>query len=100
MSMFSAIKLVLTLRCEESSRLTSASFDRELSRSERTAVGLHAFICRYCRRYRRQINFLRDALRHRSTDLLSAPESARTIGTLSPAARERIQLILTRNHNA
>ena len=97
MSMFSTIKFVLTLTCEESSRLISASFDRELTRSERAAVGLHAFVCRFCRRYRRQVKFLRDAVRNRSTELLSAAES-RVVGEkLSPEARERIRSVLTRS---
>ncbi len=95
MSMFSAIQLVLTLSCEESSRLISASFDRELTRSERAAVGLHAFVCRFCRRYRRQIKFLRDAVRNRSTELLSAAESRGVGEKLSPDARERIRSALT-----
>ncbi len=96
MSMYATIKFVLTLTCEESSRLLSASIDRELSPSERTAIGFHAFVCRFCRRYRRQIKFLRDAVRNRSTELFSATESGGLSEKLSPEARERIRSVLTR----
>ena len=58
----SAIKLLLTLTCEESTRLVSESLDRGLRPVERWAVQLHAVSCRSCRRYRKQLSFLRNAI--------------------------------------
>ena len=61
MKWFSAIKLIFTLHCDESSRLVSASLDRKLSFAERTAVRLHRLGCWSCRRLARQLKFIREA---------------------------------------
>ena len=61
MKLFSAIKLIFTLHCDESSRLVSAALDRELSFAERTAVRLHRIGCWSCRRLARQLKFIREA---------------------------------------
>lgn len=89
---WSIVKLILTLSCEESARLVSESFDRDMPRGERVAVRLHALCCRSCRRYRKQLVFLSQAVR-RMADAVTAP-SARA--SLSPEVRERISRILGR----
>ncbi len=89
---FKAIKLVLTLRCEESTRLVSDSLDRDLTRSERLAIRLHAVSCWSCRRFRRQILFLREAIRRNMADRIAALHFSAT--SLSPAARDRIRRAL------
>jgi hypothetical protein len=61
MKLFSAIKLIFTLHCDESSRLVSAALDHKLSFSERTAVRLHRLGCWSCRRLARQLKFIRQA---------------------------------------
>ena len=66
MSLWKAIRLLLTLHCEESTQLMSASLERELSAVERWAVRLHAGVCRSCRRFRRQLKFLQEAARRRA----------------------------------
>ena len=63
MKILSAIKLILTLHCDESSRLVSQSLDRDLSFSERWAVRLHRVGCWSCRRLARQLKFIRQAAR-------------------------------------
>lgn len=89
MNVIRAIKLILTLRCAESTRLISQSLDGRLSRSERIAVRLHAFICRSCRRFTQQTMLLRDLLRQReSADPVVAGSSD---AALSPEARARIR---------
>src|SRR5262249_36015400 len=50
---------LLTLPCSEVSALVSEGCDRRLPRAERIAVGLHLAFCASCRRFRRQIQFLR-----------------------------------------
>ena len=59
MSLFSDLKLILTLNCRESSRLVSDSLDRKLRWSERWAVRLHVLICWSCRRFKQQLLLLR-----------------------------------------
>lgn len=95
---FAAVKLILTLKCEQSTRLVSQSLDGQLGWSERWAVRLHALCCRPCRRYKRQILFLRQALRRGGQSLVEAmlPDQS----SLSPQARERIRQALTRQDSA
>jgi hypothetical protein len=52
---------ILTLPCEEASKLVSEGLDRELSRADRLALGAHMLSCRSCRRFRRHANTLRRA---------------------------------------
>ncbi|MEM8681261.1 MAG: zf-HC2 domain-containing protein [Planctomycetota bacterium] len=61
MKLFRAIKLILTLRCEESSRLVSEALDRDLSFSERWAVRLHRMVCASCHRLKHQFDLIRQA---------------------------------------
>ncbi|MGD2110972.1 MAG: zf-HC2 domain-containing protein [Phycisphaerae bacterium] len=82
----SAIKLLLTLKCEESTRLVSESLDRDLSPAQRWAVRLHALVCRPCRRYGKQLHLLRDAVRRMAAGK-AEPTSPVTLG---PDARSRI----------
>jgi hypothetical protein len=56
-----AIWRILSLPCEDSASLMSASLDRELPWSERMAFRLHAVSCRSCRRFFKQICFMRAA---------------------------------------
>lgn len=93
MSTWTRIKFVLTLTCNESTRLVSQSLDDELPRVERMAVRLHAIGCRSCRRYRRQILFLRQALQTR-IKLHDTPVPANL--QLSDDARQRMAQALTR----
>lgn len=57
-----AAKLILTLKCEQSTHLVSNSLDRELSAAERWAVRLHYIGCWSCRRFGKQMRQLRNAL--------------------------------------
>jgi len=89
-NLLSSIRLILTLDCEQSSRMLSDSFDRDLTSSERWAVRLHYIGCWSCRRLRKQIAFLREAVR--KADELPIVELAMssTEPGLSDAARKRI----------
>ena len=53
----------LHLPCREASRLASESLDRDLGAIDRLALRSHLLCCSACRRYRRQIGLLRDAMR-------------------------------------
>ena len=78
------------LTCRDVSRLTSEAQDRPLTLPERWALKLHLAMCSLCRRYARQLAFLRLA-----TAKL-ASRSGRETG-LTDAARERIRRALKRH---
>jgi predicted anti-sigma-YlaC factor YlaD len=50
---------LLNLPCEGIAALVSQSLDGDLPRAERLVVRLHVLYCAACRRYRRQVLFLR-----------------------------------------
>ncbi|MDH3320740.1 MAG: zf-HC2 domain-containing protein [Betaproteobacteria bacterium] len=53
----------MMLTCKETTRLVSQGLDRELAFGERVALRVHLAICIGCRRTRRQMMFLRRAMR-------------------------------------
>ncbi len=77
---------VLSPSCQEATRLQSEAMNRKLSCLQRIGLRLHLVLCKWCRRYGKQVNFLRSAAHqceeHRSPEL---PQK------LSPEARERIK---------
>jgi predicted anti-sigma-YlaC factor YlaD len=85
---WSTIKMLLALRCDESTRLVSESLDRDLPAVERWAVRLHAISCRSCRPFRKQVQFLRRALTMQSE--IDPPAAVAPDQTLSDDARSRI----------
>jgi hypothetical protein len=76
----------LSPSCKEAARLQSAALDRPLTLSEKFGLSFHLFFCNWCRRYGKQINFLRSAARqYEPEDQSSTPPA------LSSEARERIK---------
>ena len=82
-----SILKVFTLTCADAAKLLSASQDLDLTRAERIALRMHLLICKACRRYRRQLAFIQEAMRKPSASV-EPDESGRS---LSPEARERIK---------
>jgi hypothetical protein len=74
------------VNCQDASRLQSEALDSRLCFSNRFGLSLHLLICRWCRRYGKQIRFLREAA-HEHTDNLTEAAPAK----LSSEARERIK---------
>jgi hypothetical protein len=72
--------------CRDASRLQSEALDKELSLSKRFGLSLHLLVCKWCRRYGKQIRFLRDAAHEHSENLSEAVPQK-----LSAEARERIK---------
>jgi hypothetical protein len=72
--------------CKEAARLQSTALDGRLTFFERLGLRFHLVLCRWCRRYGRQIMFLRSAARDHAHDDPPSPPPG-----LSPAARERIK---------
>ena len=83
---------LLTMHCDEVVPYISHSLDEELSRSERVAVRIHVLYCTACRRYRRHLIDLREAIRLYFHE--SGMRRTRDTFSLSDAARERIQGLL------
>ena len=82
------MKLLETLlpTCRQVSRLQSDVLDRPLSLPKRFGLRLHLLVCKWCRRYGKQIRFLHEAVREHPDEL-----SQTTPRTLSPEARERFK---------
>lgn len=81
------LRWVLTLRCEAASELTSRSMDEPLSLLEGLALRGHLLGCGSCRRFRRQVGWIRSAFRLRDR----IPAGTRPDDeALSHEARERI----------
>jgi hypothetical protein len=83
---------MIRVSCKEASLLASQSLDRRLRLSERVMLRLHLLVCEACTRFRRQIEFLRVAVRG-DTDELDNEH----LDGLSNEARARIRQTLQRS---
>ncbi len=54
---------LMTMKCDDVVQFVSQSHDRDMTRGERFALRSHFLYCTACRRYRKQITSLRQALR-------------------------------------
>ena len=54
---------MIRLKCSEVSRLVSQGLDRRLGPGERLRLRLHLAICEGCANFKRQMDFLRHAVR-------------------------------------
>jgi len=76
----------LSPSCQEAARLQSLALDRPLRPSERLGLRIHLALCKWCRAYGSQIQFLNTAAK--SSDQHLPAQS------LSPEARERLRRAL------
>lgn len=60
------------LSCKEVTHKLSEAQDRELSLSERLQLEMHLAMCRGCRNFKKQMNFLRMACRRYMSGKFSA----------------------------
>lgn len=77
MSTLRAIKMLLTLRCEESARILSDASFRSLSPVERWSVRLHQVSCKRCRQLASQLTQIDQAARSRVSQTQAMPEEMR-----------------------
>src|SRR6267378_4027239 len=77
---------VLSPSCREATRLQSEALDRPLTFGERLGLRIHLLLCKWCRRYGKQIHFLRSAARQHEEHEDCLPNQS-----LRPDARERIK---------
>ena len=78
--------------CKEAIRLQSDALDRPLPLLRRIGLWIHLTLCVWCKRYGKQIKFLRTAAQHCEHD--HSPEQ-----TMPPEARERIKRALKTDEN-
>jgi hypothetical protein len=76
----------LSPSCKAATRLQSEALDHKLPLRQRFGLRVHLMLCKWCRRYGKQITFLRDAA-HEHPDELAEPVPQK----LSNEARERIK---------
>ncbi len=89
MSFFEKIKsgcTDLSPDCREASRAQSEGLDHPLPLTKRLGLWMHLLICKWCRRYGKQIRFLREAAHEHHEELAEAKPQK-----LSDDARERIK---------
>ena len=73
--------------CQEMVPLMSASMERRLGLCEHLKLRLHLLVCAWCARYLKQIRFLRQIIRRRTSVAILEKSSS---DSLHPAVRERI----------
>jgi hypothetical protein len=83
-----AIRAIMP-NCREVTRLQSEALDKKLPFSKRVGLRLHLLVCSWCRRYGKQIRFLREAMHDHPEELCEASSQS-----LSPEARERMKRAL------
>jgi hypothetical protein len=83
------VVLRLTPDCREVSRLTSEERDHPLPLGLRSRLHLHRMFCKYCARYAKQLDLLRDASQR-------LPEQVEQLGGpgLKDSAKERLKRAL------
>jgi len=76
----------LSPTCRDASRLQSEALDGPLPASKRIGLALHLVICKWCRRYGRQITFIHRAAHEHPDKCIEVAGKP-----LSTEARERIK---------
>lgn len=82
----------LSVDCHDASCVQSEMLDHPLSPPKRVGLWLHLALCKWCRRYGKQIRFLRDAACEHQEELAEAAPQK-----LSSEARDRIKRRLNEN---
>lgn len=84
----------LSPACREATRLQSEALDHPLGLWKRIGLRIHLVLCTWCRRYGKQIGFLRSAAQRQEEHEKSLPPQS-----LPSGARERIKRRLREETN-
>jgi hypothetical protein len=96
---FKNIVLILTLRCDQASRLLSDSQQAPLNKTEKCALFFHQLVCRMCRKYKKQVKLMSDILSRFSEpklyetaapSLLNEEQAEELRGRISKKIREKL----------
>ncbi len=87
--------LDLTLsKCKDTTELVSENMDHNLPVFKRWRMGFHLVLCKYCRKYRAQLETLRKMTRGLDKEVSdTAPEAS-----LKPDSKERMKQIIEKNN--
>ena len=85
-SLLTGVWKILTLKCDEATRLVSDGFERDLRRLERWALRMHLISCRPCRRMRAQFKLLHQAASRLAKSTHTATDTAGESGATPPDA--------------
>jgi hypothetical protein len=80
------IEVINMLSCKETSALVSSAMDIKLPMMQRLGIWIHLIMCKYCRRYRKQLQIIRDVARRYEEILIGTTPHKR----LSQEAVDRI----------
>jgi len=72
--------------CREAARLQSEAMDGPLRLRQRIGLRIHLFLCKWCRRYGKQIGFLRAVAHEQEKQIQSLPDQ-----TLRSEAKDRMK---------
>jgi hypothetical protein len=75
--------------CRRSAELISSELDAELPLGQRVGLEIHLLVCPACRRYRRQLTTIENAVE----ELLAAPTSEGD-AALSAASKDNLKAVL------
>ena len=79
----------LSPSCKAATRLQSEALDHPLTPVQRFGLRMHLILCKWCRRYGKQIRFLRRAAHEHPERVAEASPSS-----LSPEAHQRLKRAL------
>ena len=78
------------ISCRTAAELISKEQDAKLRLAQRVNLEIHVFLCVGCRRFRRQLKFVDNAVKeYFSSDVMPAPESV-----LTADAKKRLESII------
>ena len=78
------------MTCRRAAELISEELDAGLPLHRRAGLGFHALVCGACRRYRRQVGAVEEAVAEFFATAKSAPAAA----PLPPAAKEHLKAVI------
>jgi Putative zinc-finger len=86
------------LSCKDAAALVSESLDRRLPLGQRIALRMHLIFCRFCRRFSRQVLFLKEVAGRVKKG--KAGEESPVSDSLSAEAKEKIEQALKTHSEA
>jgi predicted anti-sigma-YlaC factor YlaD len=79
------------MTCKEVTRLISESLDKDLSLPQRLVIQIHFRFCGFCKRYERQLLFLRNMFRGLSKRIEDSESLPDDLPSLSVEAQDRMK---------
>jgi hypothetical protein len=89
------VVLDLTLsKCKDTTELISENMDHPISVFKRLRMGFHLVLCKYCRKYRKQL----ETLRKMTLGLGKEAADVNPQASLKPDSKERLKKIIEKNN--